>query len=190
MDATQKEVDVPETEAKWINLPFFIKLPMGSLHTGGPINRPMRYVSVMKRNEAKQDTESHDADSRNESSMALDIKKGDEVKQMRESHTTDSKDEKLKYTTASCATPDMADKNRMMQFYFTPVGKVQDSTVVLGGPPPPPSRIEYDSAADNDEFQGQQEEDDMEQAFIELVGREYVFPLQVKAVIIPDMKSQ
>lgn len=94
MNATKQEVDVPETEAKWINLPFFIKLPMGSLRTGGPINRPTRCVSVMKRNEMKQDTESHDADSRNESSMALDTKKGDEVKQTRETHTTDSKVEK------------------------------------------------------------------------------------------------
>lgn len=87
--------------------------------------------------------------------------------------------EKLEYTTGSSETLDIVDENVIStQFYFTPVGDVQGSRVAIAsGPPPPPSRTESDSASDRDELvRQQQEEDDIKQAFIELVGREYVFP--------------
>lgn len=86
-----------------------------------------------------------------------------------------------------------------MQFYFTPVENILGSSVTLSGPPPPPSRIESDSAEElerqqeaeeSEERKRQQEEEELKRAFTELVGREYIFPLEVKAVDNPDTKSE
>ena len=115
--------------------------------------------------------------------------KSKETKETGEMQNRESIVDNFKYTTGSSATLDTKDKYVITtQFYFTPVGDVQGSRVAItSGPPPPPSRIESDSASDRDELvRQQQEEDDIKQAFIELVGREYVFPLPVKAVEIPD----
>jgi hypothetical protein len=120
--------------------------------------------------------------------------KSEEAKETKEMQTRESIIEKLKYTTGSSATLETADKYVIaMQFYFTPVENVQGSRVTISsGPPPPPSRIESDSASGGDKvIHVRQEEDDsddvrLKQAFIELVGREYVFPLPVRAVDIPD----
>ena len=121
--------------------------------------RPTRYVSIKKCDEVKQTTDSHSADATAKTPP--------------------------KYTTASCATTDTG--SNLLQFYFTPLVKLQKDHVALGGPPPPPSRIESDSSS---AVQLQQQEDDIKWEFIELVGREYVFPLQVKAEDIPDAESQ
>ena len=195
-------MDVPQTEDAWkTGSPFFIKLPAGGIPILGALYRPTRYISIRYVIEKdKKKTVSSDGDSKEKEpkltpastcSATSDIKKGDKVKETRESHNRESVVEKPKYTTGSSATPVTTDNYVITtQFYFTPVGNVLGSSVTLSGPPPPPSRIESDSASDRNEFERQQEEDDIKQAFIELVGGEYVFPLQVKAAAILDMKSQ
>ena len=200
MNKTKQPVDVPQTEDAWKRgSPFFIELPAGGIFFGR-FSRPERYISVRYFIEKDKKTVSSDGDSKEKEpkltpastcSATSDIKKGDKVKETRESHNRESVVEKPKYTTGSSATPVTTDNYVITtQFYFTPVGNVLGSSVTLSGPPPPPSRIESDSASDRNEFERQQEEDDIKQAFIKLVGGEYVFPLQIKAAAILDMKSQ
>ncbi len=184
IDENKQPVTVPQTENEWKRgSPFFIKLPAGGIPIIGPLFKPMRYISIRKIIEkgSKKKINSSDADSKIEvsnrtqaSGTTLDCKNGEE---------------ESKYTTGSSATLDTADKYVItMQFCFKPVCNVQGSRVTISSGPPPPPRIESDSASGGDELKQRQEEEDdirLKQAFIELVGREYIFPLPVKAVDIP-----
>ena len=195
MNKTKQRVDVPQTEDAWKRgSPFFIQLPAGGIPLFGRFRKPTRYISVryvIKKDKRK--TGLSDADSEPKltsvNSVTPDIKKCDDVKETRESHSGES--EKPKYTTGSSATPDTTDNYVIsMQFYFTPVENILGSCVTLSGPPPPPSRIESDSASDQNELERQQEEDEIKQAFVELVGGDYIFPLQIKAAVVSDTNSQ
>jgi hypothetical protein len=185
IDDTKQPLTVPQTENEWENKsPFFIKLPAGGVPIIGALNKPMRYISIRKIIEkgSKKKTKSSDADFKvpnrtQASGTTLDFKNGEE---------------ESKYTTGSSATLDTDDEYVItMQFYFKPVGNVQGSRVTISSGPLP--RIESDSGLGGDELirQRQEEEDDirLKQAFIELVGREYVFPLPVRAVDIPDTQQ-
>jgi hypothetical protein len=216
MNKTKQPIlKVPQAEEEWKRgSPFYIKLPAGGVPIIGSLYKPTRYISVRKINEEwKKKPKSSDTDSKVEvpaSGVTLDFKSGDKVNQEIESCDSDAKDKEskhtavsgvtsdtpLKYTTGSSATCRLDTDDEYvitMQFYFTPVENVQGSRVTISsGPPPPPSRIESDSATGGDNVvHVRQEEDDsddvrLKQDFIELVGREYVFPLPVRAVDIPD----
>jgi hypothetical protein len=170
MNNMRQPVIVPQTEDEWRRglISFFIKLPAGGIPLLGRIFQPERYISIKRNERVTQSTKSDNVPS----------------------PVTTSK-----YSTASCATLDM--EGNIKLFYFTPVVRVQSNSSALvvtisRGPPPPPSRIKSNSASGGDEVIREQQEDDddndvrLKQAFIELVGREYVFPLPVRAVDIPD----
>ena len=197
MNETKQPVPIPQSEEEWKGgSPFFIKLPAGGVPIVGHLYKPARYINIRRIiEEWKKKPISSDADSISGTPPAPKSKETKETKETRETQNRESTAEKLKYSTGSSASLDEPGQHVITtQFYFTPVKIVQGSTVTFaGGPPPPPSRIESDSASGGDEVIRQQQEDDddarLKKDFIELVGSEYVFPLPVRAVNIPDTQQ-
>ena len=201
MNTTTKEsVNIPLTENELKKgSPFFIKLP----RIGIGLFKPQRYINVRKIIE-KWKTKTG-ADSKAErtpaSGATLDFTPpaatSEETKETRKTQTRASTPENIEYSTGSSASLDKPSQHVITtQFYFTPVGSVQGSRVIISGgpPPPPPSRIKSDSASSGDKVIRQQQEVDdidagLKKDFIELVGSEYVFPLPVRAVNIPDTQQ-
>ena len=194
MSKTKQPVPILQTEDEWKReSPFFIKLSAGGVPIIGRLYKPARYVNIRRIiEEWKNKPISSDADS---TSGTPPAPKSKETKETRETQNKESTAEKPKYSTGSCASLDKLDQHVITPlFYFIPVESVQGNRVTFAGgpPPPPPSRIESDSASGGDEVIRQQQEDDdakLKKDFIELVGSEYVFPLPVRAVNIPDTQQ-
>ena len=190
MSITKKSVPIPQSEEEWKGgSPFFIKLPAGGVPIVGHLYKPARYINIRRIiEEWKKKPISSDADSTSGTSPVP------KSKETRETQNRESTAKKLKYSTGSSASLDGPGQHVITtQFYFTPVKIVQGNTVTFaGGPPPPLSRIESDFASGGDEVIRQQEDDidaRLKKDFIELVGSEYVFPLPVRAVDIPDTQQ-
>ena len=195
---TKQSLDIPLTENEWKKgSPFFIKLP----RIGIGLFQPQRYINVRKIIEKWKTKTGADSKAKPTpaSGATLDFTPpaatSEETKETRKTQTKASTAEKLEYSTGSSASLDEPGQHIItMKFYFTPVESVQGNRVIFaGGPPsPPPSRIESDSASGGDEVIRQQQKVDdarLKQDFIELVGSEYVFPLPVRAVNIPDTQQ-
>ena len=186
MSKTKQPVPIPQTEEEWKSgSPFFIKLPMGS-GVLSFICKSARYLNIKRIiEEWKNKPISSDADSTSSTPSAPET---------REMQNRESTAEKLKYSIGSSASLDEPDQHVITtQFHFKLVESIHGNRVTIsGGPPPPPSRIESDSASGGNEVIRQQQEDNdtrLKQDFIELVGSEYVFPLPVRAVNIPDTQQ-
>ena len=177
-----KSVDIPQTEATWMERsPFFIKRPEIS--------------GFKKANRAKK--------------CYLRMTKRDENPIQTHGEESTLKHNEASTPTCTVTSTDKKDvRNRLMLFYFKPATnhelparvtlparriesdcsesmkevlprQPEDSTLSVAHHLSPTQRIESDSSQDKDESSSEQEE--LKAAFFELVGKEYTFPLQVKA---------
>ena len=171
---TRDSVHVPCTEAKWLeNSPFLVELPRHKKSLF-PIKvskgSKSTFITMVEHSEQGDAAQAEDVDSR--------LKNSEEPLQPQ-------------YTAASCASLDSRDHGLML-FYFEPAVGGALPGLTINCPTPVPSgisRVESDSGTADTELpcgdinsssaEDAHEQDDIDCAFIDLVGDEYIFPSHV-----------